>query len=306
METKINQEQEKSEKLILNLDETRQSQFANLKTENKQYLEQIGQLKSTLEGLTAQYKQLEEQVGHNPLKQKAMSLYQRLTQVKEKRAELELSLQKSQLESGPQERNRLLEQVKTDNLETSGMERKIAETQDQIKKIKEQLSAIGGELDAAEADKQAKFEELIKKDAEMQEFLDSFDLKKDEIVSSSVVAQQDITGKLMKIHGLSVKTTQNLPTKKDFSDLNMDLSVKQTDLKNADSTTDALTREREQRLEDLEKVAQLEKKLANEVTVLNQKIDALKKSMRSVDNLDESKANAEAEIKVLYYFNSLI
>lgn len=199
MELKVQEEQAKSEKLILNLDAVKQEQFAMLKKENQEYLATIADMHQSVDQMTVQYNQLQDKVGHDPLKEKAISLYQRLTQVKEKRAELELSIEKAQLESGPQERARLLEQVKNDNLETSGMERKISETQAQIKLLKEQIATAGGELDAAAAEKQAKFDELVKKDAEMQEFLDSFDAKKAEISDQSFQAEQQIVELLQKI-----------------------------------------------------------------------------------------------------------
>ena len=199
MELKVQEEQAKSEKLILNLDAAKQEQFATLKNENQGYLATIADMHQSVDQMTMQYNQLQDKVGHDPLKEKAISLYQRLTQVKEKRAELELSIEKAQLESGPQERARLLEQVKNDNLETSGMERKISEIQAQIKLLKEQIATAGGELDAAAAEKQAKFDELVKKDAEMQEFLNSFDAKKAEISEQSFHAEQQIVELLQKI-----------------------------------------------------------------------------------------------------------
>ena len=199
IEVKIEEEKAKSEKLILTLDAAKQEQFVSLKKENQEYLLKKTSMHDEINQMNKQYEQLQHQVGHDSLKQKAITVYQRLTQVKEKRAELELSIEKAQLESGPQERARLLEQVKNDNLETSGMERKISEIQSQLKSIKEQIAVTGGELDAAEAEKQAKFEELIKKDTEMQEFLDIFDTKKDEIREQTLASEEFIVGLLQKI-----------------------------------------------------------------------------------------------------------
>lgn len=89
-----------------------------------------------------------------------------------------------------------------------------------------------------------------------------------------------------------------MPTKQEFSDLNTSLAVKKNDLKNSASTTEALEREREQRLEDLLKVEQLEVKLNVELVNLQGKIDGMKSSLGLIGNLDESKAAAEATIQV--------
>ncbi|KAJ3336640.1 Intraflagellar transport protein 74, partial [Kappamyces sp. JEL0680] len=239
LERQIQDEKKQAEQLILQLDAARQEQFHGLKKENEDHLRQIDLKTKELEAIQAQYTALQDKVSRDPQKQKAMALYQRLTAVKEKRAELELALQKAELESGPQERARLLEQVKNDNLETSGMERRIADMEGEIKNLREQLAAIGGEMDAAQADKQAKFDELVKKDEEMQQFLDAFEGKKLELSNASLQAEGEITEALQRIQTLSRKDLDNMPSKQDFVELNTDLKVKQTDLKNSDSTTEA-------------------------------------------------------------------
>jgi intraflagellar transport protein 74 len=242
-EKKMAEEKALAEQLILKLaDTSKQAQYIELKRENELFLQEIREKTAKLDQLSAEYKRSEAQVGSNSQKQKAVSLYQKLTAVKEKRAELELVIQKTELESGPQERNRLLEQVKTDNLETSGMERKIAEVEASTKTVKEQLALIGGEMDQANEEKQLKYEELMKKDQEMQEFLDSFEVKREEIRNVSRETEGAIVLALARIQALGKKDMSNLPTKQDFKELSTDLVVKQTDLRNADSTTEALTR----------------------------------------------------------------
>lgn len=107
-------------------------------------------------------------------------------------------MKKSELESGPQERNRLLEQVKNDNLETGGMDRKISEMEAAIKSLKE-LIGISEEVDPDLVEKQGKYDELVKKDGEMQEFLDVFEERRVEMERQSLAAEVEITEILAKI-----------------------------------------------------------------------------------------------------------
>lgn len=80
--------------------------------------------------------------------------------------------------------------------------------------------------------------------------------------------------------------------------MNTDLAVKKTDLKNSDATTEALIMEKQARQEDLEKVAQLEIKLKNELANLTEKNTLLKRKLDSIEDLDTAKAKAEADMKV--------
>ena len=80
--------------------------------------------------------------------------------------------------------------------------------------------------------------------------------------------------------------------------MNTDLAVKKTDLKNSDATTEALIMEKQARQEDLEKVAQLEIKLKNELANLTEKNTLLKGKLDSIEDLDTAKAKAEADMKV--------
>ena len=45
-------------------------------------------------------------------------------------------------EAGPQEKSRLLEQVKEDNQETSAMERKIVELEEQASRLKDEIAQM--------------------------------------------------------------------------------------------------------------------------------------------------------------------
>jgi intraflagellar transport protein 74 len=85
------------------------------------------------------------------MKTSALELFKKLFEAKEKQTELELALNSLRQESGPQEKQRLLEQVKNDNLETSGMERKITELETEIKQMKDAIAANNSEINAGQS-----------------------------------------------------------------------------------------------------------------------------------------------------------
>ena len=80
------------------------------------------------------------------MKQKAVLIHERLNESKSKRAELESSLGSNSVESASQEKARLLGKVKEDNVEISGMEKRIKELEEACQKIKDQMAQIDSEF----------------------------------------------------------------------------------------------------------------------------------------------------------------
>ncbi|KAJ3253843.1 Intraflagellar transport protein 74 [Boothiomyces macroporosus] len=268
VERQILEEERKCEEQINALEPEKRQEYLKLKNENAEFLQKIANQQQDLDKLNAKAQALKDEVSRDPTKEKALSLYQRLSEIKERKKELEESIKASELESGPQERARLLEQVKSDNLETSGMERKLQEMEEEIRNLKEKLSQDNVQ-DPAQAEKLAKYEELLKKDEEMQQFLDSFDAKRQEAATRNETAETNILDLLHRMQGYSKHDLKNLPSKQEFRELNSDLAAKEN--------------------EDLEKVGQLEMKLSAELDHLTERIENLKKSLETFGNLDQLK-----------------
>lgn len=109
-------------------------------------------------------------------------------------------------------------QVKEDNQETSAMERKIGDLEEQVGRLKEVASGLDMELDSQQGttipfhsyqsranifdgigEKNAKYEELLKRDRDMQTFIDAFDDKKAEAEKRNAEMEKSITVTLDKI-----------------------------------------------------------------------------------------------------------
>lgn len=136
---KIKAVEGEAERLILQLDQEKQEDYKNMKVENENYLAQIQKKQQQYELLNKKYKAIEAEIKHDGQKTKALDILSKLFEAKEKEHELESSLKSSEDESGSQEKTRLLKQVKEDNLETSAMERKVLELEQEIERLKQQI-----------------------------------------------------------------------------------------------------------------------------------------------------------------------
>ena len=112
VESQIANEKLKAEAQINDLDPAKRSEYARLRAENDEYVKKIAEYQDQIETFSQKSYNLQQEIAQDYVKQKAVALYMRLSEVREKKRELEDSIQKASTESGPQEKNRLLEQVR--------------------------------------------------------------------------------------------------------------------------------------------------------------------------------------------------
>ena len=75
-------------------------------------------------------------------------MIERLNEAKSKKIELENFLKASSTESDAQEKQRLLDQVREDNIEIAGMERRISELEDTINKTRDKMAQYDHEQES--------------------------------------------------------------------------------------------------------------------------------------------------------------
>ncbi|KAJ3379475.1 Intraflagellar transport protein 74 [Entophlyctis sp. JEL0112] len=149
IEKSIEDERHRSEAQISELGPDRRAEYAEAKTHNLHYIEEIHRRQVELDDLITKEATLKQEIRHDTVKQRALVYYEKLSALRNKRQEIMDAITALNKEAGPAEKNRLLEQVKGDNQETSAMERKIAELEDQSHKIKEALSQIEMDTDSS-------------------------------------------------------------------------------------------------------------------------------------------------------------
>ncbi|KAJ3299109.1 Intraflagellar transport protein 74 [Rhizoclosmatium sp. JEL0117] len=272
VEKNIEEERQRSEAQINELDPERRAMYLEAKDHNAHYVEEIHRRQIELDDLVTKESTLKLEIRHDSGKQKALAYYEKLMNLRNKKEEMEEALRALDKEAGPQEKSRLLEQVKEDNQETSAMERKIAELEDQAHKLKETLSQIDMDTDAGQGDRTGKYEELVKKDREMQVFLDNFDDRKEEAARRNHEIERDIVQLLHRIKNLAKSDPSKLPSQQDHQELQSDLKFKEKEMKNSENTSEGLM---------------------IELQFLNDKIEKLEIDVRKVSNVEAVKKEAE-------------
>ncbi|KAJ3182990.1 Intraflagellar transport protein 74 [Geranomyces variabilis] len=291
VESQIEAERARAEKQVAELDDTRRAIFLELKEENRTYTAEIAAKQAELAVLDNQAAELQEELQQEPVKLRALHLGEKVAELAKKKTEMEAHIKELEGESGPQEKSRLLQQVKEANQETSGMERKILELEDQAAKLKETLSGIDMELDSNQAEKNAKYEELLKRDRDMQAFLDSFEKRKADAEERNTGVEQTIVELLERMRSLVKPDT--LPSPEVFHDLQGDLKFKEKEMRTSETTMEALIQERDRRLSDFEKVNSLETKMTAELEHLRTKVSNVRNELRKISDVESIKRDVE-------------
>ncbi|KAI8593685.1 hypothetical protein BDZ88DRAFT_492951 [Geranomyces variabilis] len=291
LETQIEAEKARAEKQVAELDDTRRAIFLELKEENRTYTAEIAAKQAELAALDKQAADLQEELQQEPVKLRALHLGEKVAELAKKKTEMEAQIKELEGESGPQEKSRLLQQVKEANQETSGMERKILELEDQAAKLKETISGLDMELDSNQAEKNAKYEELLKRDRDMQAFLDSFEKRKADAEERNTGVEQTIVELLERMRSLVKPDT--LPSPEVFHDLQGDLKFKEKEMRTSETTMEALIQERDRRLSDFEKVNSLETKMTAELAHLRTKLSNVRSELAKISDVESIKRDVE-------------
>ncbi|KAJ3020606.1 Intraflagellar transport protein 74 [Thoreauomyces humboldtii] len=291
VEGHVAEERKNAQEQVDALDESRRAAYMSFQAENQRYTVDISAKQAELDAITKQSSVLQQELSQEPMKLRGLSLGEKVAELQAKKDEMETQIKALESESGPQEKSRLLQQVKEANQETSGMERKIAELDEHAQKLKEQLSGLDMELDSGQVEKNAKYEELLKRDRDMETFIQSFDKRKSDAIERNATIENKIVAMLDRMRVLS--KTEQLPSPEGFQDLQGDLRFKEKEMRNSENTMEALLQERDRRLSDFEKVNQLETKMTSELTHLRQKLEKTTQDLHKISDIESVRHEVE-------------
>ena len=121
--------------------------------------------------MEARIEGFEEELRREPAKREAVALQAQLLVLTQRCATMAAEMAEEKKRSPEELRDQLLAQVKADNQEIAGMERRLAEIAAEITSVQEQMEALDEEPQPDDEDKRAKYLELLKREGEMQAFL---------------------------------------------------------------------------------------------------------------------------------------
>merc|ERR1719456_1965844 len=206
------------------------------------------------------------------LRTRSQQLLQTHKEVSERLMELEQEVRQCSM-SVPEQRELLLNKVKTDNAEIVACEKRNSELKLEKERLRTQIKEVASDAQEKrdEGGDQRKYEILFAKDKEMTQFIASFDEHKAEEESKMKEKQEAITRILENI-STSLSLRSDITPEGHLRDMEDELQFKNQQLQNSETTQNRLEGELTKRQGELEKIESLDVKITQELQQVEAKI----------------------------------
>jgi len=254
---------------------------------------EIPKRQSDLAFFEERVREMEAAVSRDPYRAKAFRLREDLQRLERAHQTLSEELDGPQL-TEEQQREMLLQRVKSDNAAITEHERALAEAQEAIRSGKKQLSTLKMEQADANDPKAQKYHELYQRDKEMSELIDTFEPTKASESSKIEKAQAEVVRLLQSIsRRLAMTEDTDVMSKAKLDEMQSDLDFKQSQMDHSVSTSERLQRELTQRKLEFEKIESLDEKISVELAQLEEKKATMEKELVVFEDIPKLKADLE-------------
>ncbi|KAK0395151.1 hypothetical protein QR680_001141 [Steinernema hermaphroditum] len=172
LQAAVTQKKRENANLINAIDPELREAYERVKEESGLIKLHVRQKEMELESIMKEKAKLEEEVTKSPLKQEAVLLYERLSELQCKKNEIESEMKS---EGTPEElRARFVEQVKKCNEDIAVIQKQMAEVKSGIDFAHEELRELQTEVATASNDRSERVKELKSREEHMDRFMDSY------------------------------------------------------------------------------------------------------------------------------------
>ncbi|NWX58198.1 IFT74 protein, partial [Promerops cafer] len=304
VEEDIEREKVVADDIMKDMSQENQAKYMEMKAANEKLSQELVVQQQDLDALNVKEESLRAEIAHTGVKQKAVQLYEKLHELKERRDRI--IAEDKNMESPQEERERLLKQarikivVKDDSQKIASMERQLAEVKEKIDYFKKVIQRLDTDLENHRGEENWKYKELKKREESIDNFLETFeDVKKQELerkaqIEASIVALLEHSSRnLNHMKQISSVTNQELKIMQE------DLTFKSNEMQKSQSTAKNLITESQKLQMDLQKMELLEGKMVGELASLKDKIEQTKAELEIYNNLPGLKASGEEKKKKL-------
>eukprot|EP00794_Sanderia_malayensis_P007768 gene7768-8614_t len=292
LETEIDQQKRMTESMVADMPSTLREKYAQLKKINLTLQRDLEAKEAELDELSIKIERFEDEVSHSTIKQEAVSLHEKISELEEKKKSLVDEMERNKKSSPAEERERLLKQVKEDNQEIARIENRISEIKEKIENVQEEVRNLDMDLEEHQGERTAKYKELKKRDETMQDFLDSFESNKRTELDECKQLQSNIVTLLERISRAMIQT-KHMPNVDEYKQIKDDLSFKENEMVKSSETNKGLDGEHRKLQMDLDKVNQLESKITTELDTLKEKIREMEEAIGTYSDIDALKKQAD-------------
>lgn len=284
--------------IIKDMTEENQIKYMEMKAANEKVSQELFAQQQELDALSMKEVSLRAEIAHSPVKLKAVQLYEKLSELEERRDQM--IAEDKNMESPWEERERLLKQVKEDNQEIASMERQLAEVRKKTSHFKKIIQQLDMDLEKRQGEENRKYKELKKREESMDSFLETFEEVKNQELEQKAQIEANIIA-LLEHSSRNVNRMKQISsvTNQELKIMQEDLTFKSTEMQKSQNTAKYLLTESQKLQMDLQKMELLEGKMTDELASLKERIEQTTAELDVYKDLPALKASGEEKKKRL-------
>jgi len=301
LESSIKSIHEAQENKLKQLHPEKLQQYLHLVEENQEVSTKVMSQRSEIEMIKSKIQHLEMEVEKDKYRQLAVDLTKQVDELRKESEQLEDTARTCRMD--PEEaRTILLTKLKTAQERKKTVEDQIDDIERDNSKTRKAVMDITADLNERKSDKgrdePSKYEQLLKKDAQMTQFIEGFQATVAKEMEDQMKAKENIVGLLEHISAGVNADVSNM-SKARLGEMKEDLSFKSKQMETSQATKVRLEQELQKREVELQKLNNLDGKIAVELESLNETMRKKREEMVHFDKIDELKDAAEATTALL-------
>ncbi|KAJ7358819.1 hypothetical protein OS493_021607 [Desmophyllum pertusum] len=326
LELELDQERRMAESLVEDMPPDQKAKYAQLKNVNNSLQSELEHKQQELDALTTRIQNLEDEVASSPVKQEAVTLYEKLNELGEKKQSLVDEMEKENRGTPAEERERLLKQVKEDNQEIASMERRTGELREKIEIVNGEIQQLDMDLEEHQGETKCQVQGIEETRgnngwyAFRNYFLETFE----EVKANEQARKQQLENNVVTVlehMSRGMVRTKHMPSPAELQRMKDDLNFKETEMHKSQSTAVSLGSEHTRLHMDLEKVEtaghqyrqdscasfatktanhELETKITSELESLKERIQTMTQELETYSDLDTLREQSEEKKTRLY------
>eukprot|EP00033_Pygsuia_biforma_P001831 GCRY01002049.1.p1 GENE.GCRY01002049.1~~GCRY01002049.1.p1 ORF type:complete len:579 (-),score=217.83 GCRY01002049.1:177-1913(-) len=294
-----------AEQQLSQLGEDERGLYEQLKEENAQLKADHKDKLAQMRELIASTRKLEDELRVDPVKRKAVVIFDRMSELEAAKAQLVRTARGTAVPATPaitltpaQEREQLLVKVREDNAAMAEYERDSKAFVNEMDQLREEREALAAESMSQQGEKANKMEELMRRDEEFTAFIDNFETTKKNELKEIAQAEEFIVGLLEHI-SKGLEREHSMPSEESYKEMAQDLQTKKEEAEKSQSTQEKLLQELSVRKKDLEDVENLEERMAVQSAEAHDQIRELQTEIDIFSEIEALKARAAASKETL-------
>ncbi|UJR36229.1 hypothetical protein I4U23_028961 [Adineta vaga] len=300
LERELNDEKKRAERLLENMNPDLKQRYSKIKSTSSKLQSQMDSMQNEIGTMEGRMNKMREQMSGAVIKQEALSLVEQIHELELKRDHL-TNESKNTL-TPEQERQKLTQQVKEDNLEVAAMDKQINELKERNEYLKQSYESDDmpssllveqqNKSSTVDEDTKQKYLELKRREHQIDEFQVTYEQTRDQQLDEMKTIQKNNLTLLSLISRTLVKGDQVL-TRDDYTQLKTNIDQHEAEKKKSNDTLTILAEQHRKVKQDYAKLETLDQKLTDELQDLKKQYAKMQEDLEKFNDVEGLKRKAE-------------